>query len=117
VLTLIYSAYGNSARKDSVDFVLHLGDYIYESTAGVLGRDPRATSPNRTLLTLYDYRMHLTSPTRILFQLTSFTAQALASLSTVPTLTFSSPINNLPGSQSGTTMSKQTMDIEMVSAP
>lgn len=25
-----FNAYGNPARKDSVDFVLHLGDYIYE---------------------------------------------------------------------------------------
>lgn len=25
-----FNAYGNPARKDSVDYVLHLGDYIYE---------------------------------------------------------------------------------------
>lgn len=25
-----FNAFGNPARKDSVDYVLHLGDYIYE---------------------------------------------------------------------------------------
>lgn len=25
-----FNAYGNSARKESVDYVVHLGDYIYE---------------------------------------------------------------------------------------
>lgn len=25
-----FNAYGNPARKDSVDYVIHLGDYIYE---------------------------------------------------------------------------------------
>jgi phosphodiesterase/alkaline phosphatase D-like protein len=59
-----FNAYGNPARKDSVDYVLHLGDYIYESAVGVLGRDARATSPNRTLLTLYDYRMSCLTNTK-----------------------------------------------------
>ncbi|KAK4569486.1 hypothetical protein LTR86_003249 [Recurvomyces mirabilis] len=54
-----FNAYGNPARKDSVDFVLHLGDYIYESSTGVLGRDPRATNPSRALTTLYDYRTRI----------------------------------------------------------
>jgi len=25
-----FNAYGNPVRKDSVDYVVHLGDYIYE---------------------------------------------------------------------------------------
>ena len=25
-----FNAYGNPVRKDSVDYVIHLGDYIYE---------------------------------------------------------------------------------------
>ena len=54
-----FNAYGNAARKDNVDYVIHLGDYIYESSAGRLGQDPRATNPPRTLFTLYDYRTRL----------------------------------------------------------
>ncbi|KAH6618920.1 PhoD-like phosphatase-domain-containing protein [Boeremia exigua] len=38
-----FNAYGNIARKDSVDFVLQLGDYIYEDEVGVPGVDERAT--------------------------------------------------------------------------
>jgi alkaline phosphatase D len=55
-----FNAYGNSARKDSVDYVVFLGDYIYEmgdgdegGWGGDLGRIPK---PNRELFTLYDYR-------------------------------------------------------------
>jgi alkaline phosphatase D len=54
-----FNAYGNSARKDKVDFVLHLGDYIYEYKAGTLGKDPRASNPPRELFTLYDYRTRI----------------------------------------------------------
>ncbi|ERF68055.1 hypothetical protein EPUS_06445 [Endocarpon pusillum Z07020] len=54
-----FNAYGNAARKDNVDYVLHLGDYIYETRAGVLGRDPRASNPPRIIFTLYDYRTRL----------------------------------------------------------
>ena len=32
-----FNAFGNSARKDSVDYVLHLGDYIYEYKNGDYG--------------------------------------------------------------------------------
>lgn len=32
---------------------VHLGDYIYESTKGKLGQDPRATNPSREIVTLY----------------------------------------------------------------
>lgn len=54
-----FNAYGNTVRKDSVDYVLHLGDYIYEYGNGeygwgnALGRIPQ---PDRQILTLYDYR-------------------------------------------------------------
>lgn len=32
-----FNALGNSARKDSVDFVVFLGDYIYEYDSSLLG--------------------------------------------------------------------------------
>lgn len=32
-----FNAYGNTARKDSVDYVIHLGDYIYEYKNGDYG--------------------------------------------------------------------------------
>ncbi|EER36789.1 alkaline phosphatase [Histoplasma capsulatum H143] len=50
-----FNAYGNTARKDSVDYVVHLGDYIYE-----LGGDGssigRKIYPQKTIYTLYEYR-------------------------------------------------------------
>ncbi|KAJ4339925.1 hypothetical protein N0V87_002863 [Didymella glomerata] len=57
-----FNAYGNVARKDSVDYVVHLGDYIYEYENGYygwgnsLGRIPL---PDREIFTLYDYRKRL----------------------------------------------------------
>jgi len=57
-----FNAFGNSARKDSVDYVIHLGDYIYEYANGEygwgnsLGRIPL---PDREIYTLYDYRKRL----------------------------------------------------------
>ena len=54
-----FNAYGNAARKDEVDYMIHLGDYIYESELGVLGRDPRAVAPQREIVTLYDYRTRI----------------------------------------------------------
>ncbi|KAF2199570.1 hypothetical protein GQ43DRAFT_442361 [Delitschia confertaspora ATCC 74209] len=54
-----FNAYGNSARKDNVDYVIHLGDYIYETGKGKLGTDPRATNPKGTIFTLYDYRTRI----------------------------------------------------------
>ncbi|PHH81766.1 hypothetical protein CDD82_7936 [Ophiocordyceps australis] len=47
-----FNAYGNAARKDQHDYVIHLGDYIYEYNLG----GPRAARPSRLLFTLYDYR-------------------------------------------------------------
>lgn len=49
----------NAARKDRVDFFVHLGDYIYETSTGVLGRDARATNPPKEIVTLYDYRTRI----------------------------------------------------------
>ncbi|KAH7090398.1 PhoD-like phosphatase-domain-containing protein [Paraphoma chrysanthemicola] len=51
-----FNAYGNIARKDSVDYVVHLGDYIYEDEVGVPGKDERAMEPAKEIVTLYDYR-------------------------------------------------------------
>ena len=76
-----FNAFGNPARKDSVDYVIHLGDYIYEYKNGVsisvphLGhcanRAPkdygygqtigRIPLPDRTIYTLYDYRKRYSS--------------------------------------------------------
>lgn len=54
-----FNAYGNVVRKDNVDYVVHLGDYIYESADGVVGKDERATHPEHELFTLYDYRARI----------------------------------------------------------
>ena len=54
-----FNAYGNVVRKDNVDYVVHLGDYIYESAEGVVGKDERATHPDHDLFTLYDYRARI----------------------------------------------------------
>jgi alkaline phosphatase D len=54
-----FNAYGNAARKDNVDFVLHLGDYIYETGKGTQGKDARATNPSGEIFTLYDYRARI----------------------------------------------------------
>ena len=54
-----FNAYGNIARKDRVDYVLHLGDYIYEDEVGVPGEDERAMEPAKEIVTLYDYRTRI----------------------------------------------------------
>ncbi|KAL9111674.1 MAG: hypothetical protein Q9227_003948 [Pyrenula ochraceoflavens] len=54
-----FNAYGNPVRKDSVDYVIHLGDYIYEYKNGDYGWGQsigRIPLPDRTIFTLYDYR-------------------------------------------------------------
>ena len=48
-----FNAYGNAARKDQVDYFVHLGDYIYESGKGKAGKDQRATAPEKEIVTLY----------------------------------------------------------------
>ncbi|KAG8424505.1 hypothetical protein J3458_001288 [Metarhizium acridum] len=47
-----FNAYGNAARKDKHDYVIHLGDYLYETGKG----GERATKPSGTIWTLGDYR-------------------------------------------------------------
>jgi alkaline phosphatase D len=54
--TGFFNAYGNSARKDDVDFVIHLGDYIYEYATTTTARP---VEPKREIFTLYDYRRRL----------------------------------------------------------
>ncbi|MDB5749820.1 MAG: Alkaline phosphatase [Ramlibacter sp.] len=56
-----FNAYGHAARRDDIDFALHLGDYIYEF--GVLGYASqlaiaidRVSRPDHVILTLDDYR-------------------------------------------------------------
>jgi alkaline phosphatase D len=60
-----FNAYGNTVRKDSVDYVVHLGDYIYEYKNGDTGYGfsygwgnsiDRIPLPDRNIFTLYDYR-------------------------------------------------------------
>ncbi|KAG8623301.1 hypothetical protein KVT40_008277 [Elsinoe batatas] len=55
-----FNAYGNAVRKGSVDYVVHLGDYIYEYAGdGDYGNGApigRFSNPPRIIYTLYDYR-------------------------------------------------------------
>lgn len=68
-----FNAYGNPVRKDSVDYVIHLGDYIYEYKNGEYGWGDsidRISLPDRTIYTLYDYRRrHATYKTDLDLQL------------------------------------------------
>ncbi|KAH8728226.1 phosphodiesterase/alkaline phosphatase D precursor [Phaeosphaeriaceae sp. PMI808] len=57
-----FNAYGNTVRKDSVDYVVHLGDYIYEYGNGNYGWGDalgRISLPNKDIFSLYDYRKRL----------------------------------------------------------
>lgn len=57
-----FNAYGNPVRKDSVDFVIHLGDYIYEYKNGDYGQGQsigRVPLPDKEIFSLYDYRKRL----------------------------------------------------------
>ncbi|KAI1847868.1 hypothetical protein JX265_013910 [Neoarthrinium moseri] len=47
-----FNAYGNAARKDEHDYVIHLGDYIYESA----GAGQRAHKPEKYVFSLPEYR-------------------------------------------------------------
>ncbi|QDS72810.1 hypothetical protein FKW77_006619 [Venturia effusa] len=54
-----FNAFGNTARKKSVDYVIHLGDFIYEYAEGAYGWGwsiGRIPQPNAELRSLYDYR-------------------------------------------------------------
>ncbi|KAI3392743.1 hypothetical protein diail_5257 [Diaporthe ilicicola] len=57
-----FNAYGNPARKDSVDYVIHLGDYIYEYKNGDYGYGQtigRVPLPDKEIFSLYDYRKRI----------------------------------------------------------
>ncbi|KLJ06046.1 alkaline phosphatase [Blastomyces silverae] len=60
-----FNAYGNAARKDNADYVIHLGDYIYEYKEGGYGwgwsmdRIPQPADHN--IKSLLDYRMRYAS--------------------------------------------------------
>jgi alkaline phosphatase D len=59
-----FNAFGNPARKNSVDYVLHVGDYIYEYKSNDYGYGwsiKRVPLPDRTIFTLYDYRTRYAS--------------------------------------------------------
>jgi alkaline phosphatase D len=54
-----FNVYRMVARRDDVDLVLHLGDYLYEYANGTFGDGEalgRMPEPNRELLSLEDYR-------------------------------------------------------------
>ncbi|KAI6780116.1 uncharacterized protein J7T54_004248 [Emericellopsis cladophorae] len=50
-----FNAYGNAACKDEHDWVLHLGDYMYEYAADDDATERGSIPPNK-IFTLYDYR-------------------------------------------------------------
>ncbi len=55
-----FNAYQLIARREDLDAVVHLGDYIYEyaeGTYGVGGRFNRVPFPNREIVSLSDYRL------------------------------------------------------------
>ncbi|KAF2120145.1 PhoD-like phosphatase-domain-containing protein [Lophiotrema nucula] len=57
-----FNAYGNPVRKDSVDYVIHLGDYIYEYANGDYGWGQtigRVPLPDKQIYSLYDYRKRI----------------------------------------------------------
>ena len=76
-----FNAYGNVARKDSVDYVVHLGDYIYEYNEGAVSYSrpvgcmeslltqflqygwgyslDRKPQPDKQIVSLYDYRKRI----------------------------------------------------------
>ncbi|HSG89925.1 MAG TPA: alkaline phosphatase D family protein [Pseudomonadales bacterium] len=54
-----FNVYGQIARRDDLDLVLHLGDYIYEYANGEYGdgtRFDRVPRPDREIVSLADYR-------------------------------------------------------------
>ncbi|TXB96051.1 hypothetical protein FocTR4_00016174 [Fusarium oxysporum f. sp. cubense] len=60
-----FNVYGNAARKDNHDWVVHLGDYIYEYGTYTLYKE-RGSIPKHPTYSLYDYRarhgQHRTDP-------------------------------------------------------
>ncbi|MFN4081477.1 MAG: alkaline phosphatase D family protein [Saprospiraceae bacterium] len=53
-----FNAYGNLARRDDIEAVIHLGDYIYEYKSGGYGNSklPRKNIPAHEIVKLDDYR-------------------------------------------------------------
>lgn len=50
-----FNAYGQIAKRADLDFVLHLGDYVYEYGDGEYG-DVRPYEPSHEMISLADYR-------------------------------------------------------------
>jgi alkaline phosphatase D len=74
-----FNAFGNPARKRSVDYVIHLGDFIYEYAEGAYGWGwsiGRIPQPNDELRTLYDYRKRHASYHADLDSIASFQSYA-----------------------------------------
>lgn len=51
-----FNVYGNAARRDNLDYIVHLGDYIYEEEGGQEGEGERVMQPVKEIVTLYDFR-------------------------------------------------------------
>ncbi|TLS24902.1 hypothetical protein PpBr36_08878 [Pyricularia pennisetigena] len=57
-----FNAYGNAVNKDSIDFVVHLGNYFYQYPNGYYGSGDelgRVPQPNKEIVSLYDYRTRI----------------------------------------------------------
>jgi alkaline phosphatase D len=54
-----FNAYGNAARKDTIDYMVHLGDYFYEEEGGEEGEGPRVMQPVREIKSLHDFRTRI----------------------------------------------------------
>ncbi|KAL7271554.1 hypothetical protein RUND412_005678 [Rhizina undulata] len=57
-----FNAYGGPVRRNTTDYVIHLGDYIYEYKNGDYGWGDdidRVPQPDVTITTLYDYRTRI----------------------------------------------------------
>ena len=59
LITLVGSPFPLTWCSNQLTNPVHLGDYIYEYQAGVVGRDARASNPPREIFTLYDYRTRI----------------------------------------------------------
>lgn len=62
ILPLNYIAWGLTTSQDSVDYVVHLGDYIYEYKNGDYGWGQsigRIPLPDKEIYSLYDYRKRI----------------------------------------------------------
>lgn len=57
---LYYNAYADMAQQDSIDAVIHLGDYIYEGGGSTSGNGIQVQPPNE-IISLDDYRQRYAS--------------------------------------------------------